>query len=253
VDDWGEEALTHHKTGNCIVIDLADTIVDEPSAANILLDMESLCDRISLDEQVRVVVLSFDGAMKEFPSSFLEQRCCGAATSLVNSIARLKQPVIAAIRGDGIGFGLELALACDIRIGAENARFGLPQIQAGRMPADGGTQRLPRLIGKGRALQMVLTGELVDAHEAHRVGLVNRLVPAEAVSDAAVELAGKLAEQSPVSLNYAKEAIHKGMDLTLDQGIGMEMDLYLHMFTTADRVEGIEAFKEKRKPNFEGA
>jgi enoyl-CoA hydratase/carnithine racemase len=253
VKDWVEAALTHRKIENCIVIDLVNAIADEPSAANILLDIEALCDRISLDEQVRVVVLSFDGAMKKLPGSFLDQGFRGEANSLVDSIAKIKQPLIAAIRGDAIGIGLELALACDIRIGAENARFGLPQVKAGRMPSDGGTQRLPRLIGIGNALQMILTGDLIDAHEALRLGLVNRLVAAESVSDLALELAGKLAEQSPVSLNYSKEAIYKGLDLTLDQGIGMEMDLYLHMFTTADRIEGIEAYKEKRTPKFKGA
>jgi enoyl-CoA hydratase/carnithine racemase len=252
VDDRIGAVLTHHKVGNYIAIDLADAIVDAPAAANVLLDMSELCDRVSLDAQVRVVVLSFNGTLSELLCSDPGQGCCGEAISLVESIARLKQPVIAAIRGDGIGLGLELALACDIRIGAESARFGLPQILAGRMPSDGGSQRLPRLIGRGRALQMILTGEPIGAEEAQRLGLISRRVPPEAVTRAAEELAGEMAEKSPVSLNYAKEAIYKGMDLTLEQGIGLELDLYLHMFTTSDRVEGITAFREKRKPTFEG-
>jgi enoyl-CoA hydratase/carnithine racemase len=253
VDDRVGAALTHHKIGNYIVIDLADATVDETAAANVLLDMAELCDRISLDEQVRVVVLRFSGTLSELLCANPEQGCRGGTVSLVESIAKLKQPVIAAIRGDGIGLGLELALACDIRIGSASARFGLPQLFAGRMPSDGGTQRLPRLIGKGPALQMILTGERIDAEEAQRLGLLSRRVPPEEVSQAAVELASEMAEKSPVSLSYAKEAMYKGMDLTLDQGIGLEMDLYLHMFTTIDRIEGITAFREKRKPKFEGA
>jgi enoyl-CoA hydratase/carnithine racemase len=252
VDDQAYRALTYRKTGNYVAIDLADRPEDEAAADQAAIDLAELCEQIAWDDQVRVVLLSFSGGIKKGTPVDPDQSGRWEMPSLSEPVAKLKQPVIAAIRGDVIGPGLELALACDIRIGAENARFGLPQIQQGQMPSDGGTQRLPRLIGQSKAMQMILTGELINAEEACRVGLVNRTVPPESLMDAAKDLARDMAEKSPLSLSYAKEAIYKGMDLTLDQGIGLELDLYLHLFTTADRTEGLTAYKEKRKPDFKG-
>ena len=251
--DPGREALAYQKIGNYIAIDLAAVSGEETAAIRVALDLADLCERIAWDEQIRVVLLGFDGCMNEGLRADLLQTDNGEANSVVKTIAKLRQPVIAAIRGDAMGLGLELALACDIRIGVENARFGLPQIREGRTPSDGGTQRLPRLIGRGRAMQMILTGDPIHADEACRLGLINRIVAPEALMNAATELAREMAEKSPVSLSYVKEALYRGMDLTLDQGIGLELDLYLHLFTTADRTEGIAAYKEKRKPKFEGA
>jgi enoyl-CoA hydratase len=171
---------------------------------------------------------------------------------LVGPVAKLKQPVIAAMRGDAVGIGLELALACDFRIGTENARFGLPQIREGRIPSNGGTQRLPRLVGQGKAIQMILTGELIDAAEACRIGLINRIVKPESLMSAAMALAEEMAGKSPLACSYAKEALYRGGDLSLDQGLTTELDLYLLLFSTSDRTEGITAFKEKRKPDFKG-
>ena len=166
--------------------------------------------------------------------------------------ALLKQPVIAAIRGNALGLGLELALACDIRIGTEDACFGLPQICEGTIPSNGGTQRLPRLIGPGRAMRMILTGESIDAGEAHRIGLLNSVVASDVLMPTAEEMARKMATKSPLSLSYAKEALYSARDLTLDQGLNKELDLYLLLQSTQDRIEGITAFKEKRKPEFKG-
>ncbi|MBN1568586.1 MAG: enoyl-CoA hydratase/isomerase family protein [Acidobacteria bacterium] len=247
MDEIAYGKLICRKTGNYAVVDLADALRDEPSVVQTAPDLVDLCDRIALDERVRVIVLCFDGG-----TAFISQAGRGERISLVDAVAGLRQPVIGAIRGDAIGLGLELALACDIRIGMDNSRFSLPQVQKGCMPSDGGTQRLPRLIGRSRAMHMILTGESVDAGEAFRWGLINRIVPAGELLSAAVEMAREMAENSPVSLSYAKEALWKGMDLTLEQGIRMELDLYLHLFTTSDRTEGIAAYKEKRKPRFEG-
>jgi enoyl-CoA hydratase/carnithine racemase len=252
VDDAVCGTLVCKDFGNYVVLDLIDQPAGEAAAAQMARDMAELCKQIAWDERVRVVVLSFHGGMdKEFqtgpyPIDVAER------LSLAEPVAGLKQPVIAAIRGDALGPGLELALACDIRIGTQNSFFGLPQIRQGTMPADGGTQRLPRLVGQGKAMQMVLTGEPIDAEEACRLGLVQRIVPPASLMQTATEMARDMAEKSPLSLSYAKEALHKGLDLTLDQGIKMEMDLYLLLFSTTDRVEGITAFKEKRKPAFEG-
>jgi enoyl-CoA hydratase len=165
---------------------------------------------------------------------------------------RCPQPIIAAIRGYALGGGLELALACDIRIASEDAQLGLTEVDLAIIPGGGGTQRLPRLVGRGRALEMILTGARIDAREAWRIGLVERVVPATDVLAAARELARTLAEKAPVALRYAKEAIVKGLELPLADGLRLENDLATLLRTTEDRVEGAKAFLEKRKPRFTG-
>ncbi len=172
--------------------------------------------------------------------------------SIAEPIARIDKPVIAAINGNAIGQGLELALGCDIRIATEGSHFGLPHIQSGSIPWDGGTQRLSRLVGKGKALEMILHGELIDAREAYRIGLVNRVVPSDQLMAIAMGMAQEMAAKGPTALRYTKEAVYKGMDMTLEQGLRLEADLYLLLHTTKDRTEGIKAFLEKRTPKFEG-
>jgi enoyl-CoA hydratase/carnithine racemase len=174
------------------------------------------------------------------------------SVSLSQSIAQCERPVIIGIRGDAVDLGLEMALACDVRIASETSRFGFCQVKAGLIPYDGGTQRLLRTIGKGKAMEMILTGELIDAREANRIGLISRIVPAEKVVATVMRLAKDMASMSPISLEYCKEAIIKGMDLTLEQGLRLEADLYFLMHTTRDREEGIKAFQEKRTPEFKG-
>jgi len=165
---------------------------------------------------------------------------------------RCPQPIIGAIRGYALGGGLELALACDIRIASEDAQLGLTEVNLAIIPGGGGTQRLPRLIGRGRALEMILTGARIDAREAWRIGLVERVVPAADVLASARELARTLAEKAPVALRYAKEAVVKGLELPLADGLRLENDLATLLRTTEDRVEGAKAFLEKRKPRFTG-
>jgi enoyl-CoA hydratase/carnithine racemase len=145
-----------------------------------------------------------------------------------------------------------MALACDLRIATETSVFGLPHIKASLIPSDGGTQRLSRLVGRSKALEMILTGETVDAQEALRIGLVNRVVPTGELMEVAMKMAKEMASKGPIALRYAKEAIHKGMDMTLEQGLHLEADLYLLIHTTKDRTEGIKAFQGKRSPKFEG-
>ena len=165
---------------------------------------------------------------------------------------RCPQPIIGAIRGYALGGGLELALACDIRIAGEDAQLGLTEVNLAIIPGGGGTQRLPRLVGRGRALEMILTGARIDAREAWRIGLVERVVPAADVLASARELARTLAEKAPVALRYAKEAVVKGLELPLADGLRLENDLATLLRTTEDRVEGAKAFLEKRKPRFTG-
>jgi enoyl-CoA hydratase len=165
---------------------------------------------------------------------------------------RCPQPIIAAIRGFALGGGLELALACDIRIAGEDSQLGLTEVNLAIIPGGGGTQRLPRLVGRGKALEMILTGARIDAREALRIGLVERVVPAPEVLSSAQALARALAEKAPVALRYAKEAVVKGLGLPLEDGLRLENDLATLLRTTDDRIEGAKAFLEKRKPRFTG-
>jgi enoyl-CoA hydratase/carnithine racemase len=246
------QTLTYGEEGHCRIVSLSFK-ADAEAAALQVSEVAEVCDRIAWDETARVVVIAFDGAMSERLSVEPVRNGEVRRPSLVEPVAKLKLPVIAAIRGDATDFALELALACDIRIGTEDSHFGFPQIRDGRIPCHGGTQRLPRLIGLSKAMQVILTGELMDALEANRAGLLNRIVPSGMLIDAAMQLALEMAERSPLSLSYAKEALYSGMDLTLDQGLRSELDLYLLLFTTSDRTEGVMAFKERRRPEFDGS
>jgi enoyl-CoA hydratase/carnithine racemase len=167
-------------------------------------------------------------------------------------IAAIDRPVIAAINGVALGQGLELALACDLRVCSRTASFGMPQLTSGEMPWDGGTQRLSRLVGRGKALELILLGETIDADEALRIGLVHKIAPPAEMSGMVRMMARKISDQSLSALAYVKEAVYKGMDLTLEQGLRLEADLYYLLHTTRDRTEGIEAFRGKRQPRFEG-
>ena len=165
---------------------------------------------------------------------------------------RCGQPIIAAINGFALGGGLELALACDIRIAGEDSQLGLTEVNLAIIPGGGGTQRLPRLVGRGKALEMILTGARVDAREALRIGLVERVVPTAEVHTSAQALAKMLAERAPVAMRYAKEAVVKGLGMSLEDGLRLENDLSTLLRTTEDRLEGAKAFLEKRKPRFTG-
>ena len=215
-------------------------------------DLADLCAEIAWDESIRVVLITGAGEKSFLIKTTLMEEQESIGGSIAEPVARLTRPVIAAINGDTIGQGLELALACDIRIATEGSHFGLPHIQSGFIPWDGGTQRLARLVGRGKAMEMILTGEAIDAREAYRVGLVNKVVPPDQLMAIAMSMAQEMVSKGPIALRYTKEAVYKGMDLTLEQGLRLEADLYLLLHTTKDRTEGIKAFLEKRPPRFEG-
>ncbi len=160
----------------------------------------------------------------------------------------LWKPVIAAVNGYALGGGLELALACDLRIASENATFGTPEVTLGIIPGWGGTQRLPRAIPKGKAAELLLMGQRIDAQEAYRIGLVNKVVPLSELLSTAEEWAQRLCEIPPLAVRAAKEAMCKGLDMTLEEGLGLETELEDFLFTTEDSKEGRAAFQEKRKP-----
>jgi len=171
---------------------------------------------------------------------------------LANLLETMSKPTIAAINGFAVGTGLELAIACTIRIASENAKFGQPEINLGIMPGNGGTQRLPRLVGEGCAMEMILTGELIDAPEAYRIGLVNKVVPQTELMNYVKELARKLAAKPPLAVKLAKNAVHTGLNMTLNDGIEYENKLFAILCGSQDKQEGVAAFLEKRPPNFQG-
>ena len=203
------------------------------------------------DDRWRVMVLEIEGgpAASGAAPCAADQQACAAFASRLGEIDR---PVVAALHGCASGFALELALACDVRVGAAGASFAMDQVSAGVMPFAGGTQRLPRLLGTGRALDMVLTGDAVAAQEALQCGLVQRLAAAGQVALDALTLANRMASCAPVAMRYTKEAVLQGSDMPLEQALKMELDLYLMLFDTQDRREGIAAFQARRAPQFEG-
>lgn len=167
-------------------------------------------------------------------------------------IENFGKPVIAAINGYALGGGCELAMACDIRVASEKAKFGQPEVNLGIIPGWGGTQRLPRLIGKGRAKYYTMTAEMFDAAEAYRIGLVDRIVTAEELLPTAKHIAGVLMSKGPVAVRLVKTAINNGLKMDLDSALAYEVEAYTTSFSCADRVEGMTAFLEKRQPKFLG-
>ncbi len=246
------QTVSLQKADHVMVVDLKDMMNDPTGMARRSDELTDICGEIAWDEDVRVVVLagSFNAGVKGKVSGTGEEEM--KFFSIAEPISKIDRPVLAAIQGDALGQGLEMALACDLRIAAEASRFGLPQIQAGLIPCDGGTQRLTRLVGRGKALEMILTGETIPADEAQRIGLVNRVVSSQELMEVTMKMAREMASKGTIALKYTKEAVYQGMDLTLEQGLRLEADLYLLIHTTKDRTEGIEAFREKRAPKFEG-
>jgi len=172
------------------------------------------------------------------------------AHQIYADIERSPKTFIAAVNGYALGGGCELAMACDIRLASENAKFGQPEINIGIIPGFGGTQRLPRLVGKGRALEMILTGEMIDAREAHRIGLVNRVVTQEELPEEARRLARAIAAKGMVAVGLCKEAVNNGLNMELAKACAYEAELFAHSFSTADQKEGMSAFLEKRPAVF---
>jgi enoyl-CoA hydratase len=252
------QGLTYEKKDGVLVIRIFPVKKWE-EAAQLSSELRDLCTDTLFDPDIRVVVLT-GAEEKAFliepemarPGSEEDEGMEAITGGLAEHIAKLDVPVLVAIHGDAIGLGLELALACDMRIASEKSLFGLTHIRTGGVPWDGGTQRLSRLVGRAKAIEMILTGEIIDAQEALRIGLVNRIVPCGDVTAAVMGLAQEMASRAPIAVRYAKETICKGMDVTLEQGLRLEADLYFLLHTTRDRTEGIQAFRNKRAPQFEG-
>jgi enoyl-CoA hydratase/carnithine racemase len=254
------KTLSLERKGHVAVLTILGYGGEDAIVTTLAAELVEVCGDIGFDEEIRALVMTMSQTIDVPPVSIPRANDMVVYTEMASSpffraadsIASLGFPTIAAIRGDLAGFGLELAMACDIRITSVTSWFGMPQIRHGLIPCHGGTQRLPRLVGKAKAMEMILTGDPIDAQEALRVGLVTKMVPLEEVAATALDMAERMTTKGPVALRYVKEAIHKGTDLTLDQGLRMEGDLYLLICSTSDRVEGVEAFRQKRKPEFHG-
>jgi len=224
-------------------------------------ELASAFDRCAADPDIRAVVLAgagrafcagvdlADGSFEEAPIESVEVRTRGDFRAKLTGLGK---PNVAAVQGFCLGGGCELALCCDLRIAAEDAQFGQPEINLGSTPAGGGTQRLPRLIGAGRALEWLMSGDRMPAAEAYRVGLANRVAPAAELQAVAMDVASKLAAKAPLAIKYLREAVYRGLDLPLDEGLRLEIYLGGLLRTTEDRVEGLNAFREKRPPEFKG-
>ena len=256
------EAIRYELTDGIATITLNRPAVHNAMNERMREELTACFGELARSEDARVIVVTGTGErafsagadIREFvapqvPVRFRDGR---RRVDFRAAMDRCPQPIIAAIRGFALGGGLELALACDIRIAGEDSQLGLTEVNLAIIPGGGGTQRLPRLVGRGKALEMILTGARIDAREALRIGLVERVVPATEVLSSAQALARTLAEKAPVALRYAKEAVVKGLGLPLEDGLRLENDLATLLRTTDDRIEGAKAFLEKRKPRFTG-
>ena len=246
---------------------IAYVTIDRPKVLNALnmatmQELKQAFAAIKDDSEVRVAILT-GGGEKAFvagadiselsqhtPVSAKEYTHQGQA--IIDAIESLGKPVIACINGFALGGGCELAMACTMRIASENAKLGQPEVKLGLIPGYGGTQRLPRLVGKGIAMQLVLTGEIISAQEAHRIGLVNEVVPAGELIARAEAIAAKIIANAPLAIQYSMEAVNRGLDLPLADGLFLEATLFGVCCATEDKNEGTKAFLEKRPAQFRG-
>jgi enoyl-CoA hydratase len=237
---------------------------DKLNALNIetLGELKSAFGEFETDPEVKAVILTGSGE-KAFVagadiSEFLQldaqrgKEYARQGQELMSSIENSRKPVIAAINGYALGGGTEIALACHVRLASENAKLGQPEVKLGIIPGFGGTQRLSRLVGKGKALELILTGKVIEAKEAGEIGLVNKVVAAKDVLSEAEALAKEMIKNAPLALAFTIESINRGLDKTLDEGLELEAEIFGRACATADAFEGAKAFLEKRKPNFRG-
>lgn len=225
-----------------------------------LKELDKAIEQLKNDEQIRVVIITGAGE-KSFVAgadiafmqklSPLQAREFGRlGQSVFSKVENLPKPVIAAVNGFALGGGCELAMACDIRIASEKARFGQPEVNLGLIAGFGGTQRLARLVGPGRAKEILFTADMYSAADAHQMGLVNHVKAPEELMDFCKAMAGRIAERGPIAVQLSKEAVNDGLEMDLEKSFIHEADLFGLVFTTEDRKEGIDAFLSKRKPEF---
>lgn len=230
--------------------------------ASTIKELDKMFDELVQDDSVKVVIITGAGD-KSFvagadinemrPLSVIEGReWAKAGQAVFNKIENLSKPVIAAVNGFALGGGCELAMACDIRIASERAKFAQPEVSLGIPAGFGGTQRLARLVGKGRAKELLFTGEMIDAAEAYRIGLVNKIATHEELMTVAQTMAQKIMSRAPFAVQVSKIAVNEGLDMNLESGVAYEAEVFSLCFGTSDQQEGMDAFVEKRKAIFKG-
>jgi enoyl-CoA hydratase/carnithine racemase len=250
---------------------VATLTIDHPPAnafnSQTVADLASAFDEVSADPSVKAIIITGAGQFAFVAGADISeirqqidlarsgkevnQELILKGQQLFNRIERSTKPVIAAINAVCLGGGMELAMACHMRVASDTARFGQPEVNLGLLPAWGGTARLPRIVGRSKAIELILTGDMIPAHEAARMELVNKVVPAGQVVKAAKDLARKITSKSAVTAAAILEAIHHGMESTLDEALEMEATKFIYLCSTADGNEGVSAFLEKRQPKFQ--
>jgi enoyl-CoA hydratase len=226
----------------------------------LIAELTDALERLDADSHCRCIVITGAGERAFAAGADIKELAAQTPASLTldnhfhrwERIKRIRKPMIAAVRGVALGGGCELAMACDVIVAADDARFGQPEIRLGVMPGAGGTQRLTRALGKGRAMELILTGEMLDAREANARGLVTRIVPPEVTVDAALDLAERIAAMPPVAVIAAKEAVNRSFELPLEAGLEFERRNFFMLFATEDQSEGMAAFTEKRPATWRG-
>jgi len=247
---------------------IATITINRPDKRNALnretrQELRSILEDVIADKSLRCLIITGAGdkafisgsdinELKEFSPLGLKEFMATLGQQLYTDFENLDIPVIAMINGAALGAGLELAMTCDLRIAAENARFGQPEVLLGIIPSGGGTQRLPKLVGVTKAKELIYTGDLIDAWEAERIGLVNKVVPLNKLEETTKELASKIASKSPITVKAAKLAVNKGIQAPLDIGLAYEAAIQCLCFTSEDHIEGLNAFLEKREAKFKG-
>ncbi len=238
--------------------------INRPEALNALSsevksELSKTFDTLADNDDIRVLIITGNekafaaGAdIKEMMDKNSVDIYLQKMTKVWDSIAKYPRPLIAAVNGYALGGGCELAMHADIIVAGENAKFGQPEIRVGIMPGAGGTQRLPRAIGKFKAMRLLLTGEMITGLQAYEMGLASYCVKDEEVMDKAVEVASKIATMPPIAASKIKEVVNKGYDISLDAALALEREAFQMLFSTEDKKEGMQAFIEKRKPNYKG-
>ena len=257
-----DENLTIERDGAVAVLTVTRPAVLNALNNRTIIELEGAVSRLTAADDVRVVILTGAGDKAFIAGADIRELAAlnpvtaealaARGHALCHALERMGKPVIAAVNGYALGGGCELAMACTLRIAADTAKLGQPEVGLGLLPGYGGTQRLPRLVGAGRALEMTLTGDPIDAHEACRIGLVNRVVPRDELMARTLELAQRIAVQAPVAVRYILAAVREGLGMTLADGCAHEASLFGLAAATSDWGEGTRAFLEKRRPHFTG-